>query len=206
MAGLIFRLRKSRAARFFVGAFLLITVVLLFPPTARLLALFLTPWLLHRLAWPLDSLGVPFVLAWGAWALIAALERGWLALWATLRGLVPRRWASRRSPARVALRLYAPLAVPLAVLLLWGRIRVGLASLVDKRQSTDSCPALAPIFGQLARLTPTHTGVLVTSRLSTCVPGYAPYADVVAYQDYGTIGLFPICLLYTSDAADDYSV
>ncbi len=151
---LAFRLRRSAAARLLVGIFAVIPPLLLFPPAVTLLTRFLTPWLMHRLAWPLDSLAVPLVLTWMVWTILK----------------------------RARLQAWAPLAiVVVAIVALRAPIQSGLAGLHERRLSVDSCPALGPILRQVSDQMPVHATLLADSDVSACVPGYAPFADLVAY-------------------------
>ncbi len=183
---LAFRLGKSNVARLIVGSMIALALLLYVPPLAALLGLFVTPYLLWRLAWPMSALSV-LTIGWVAWLLVGRITN-----------LV------RRSPARISLCVQygGPLAVVLIALsLMRPDIYAGLGNFRERYSAAEfsvcwtARHALARL-DQLAYDKPVN--VLASQALNFCIPGNAALANVVEFRGYGTVNRLPADMIHES--------
>jgi tetratricopeptide (TPR) repeat protein len=173
---LLWRLRKSLAARLLLGTFVFVPLLLYFPLTGRLIGRLITPWLLYRMAWSIP--------------LAAALTIGW-CLWAGIEYLGKRL-------ARAGTASWAFAILPLAVLalvagVLGPSIHRGQVYLEDVRSDPRraQCQGVAPLLEQLPEIVKTQSIVLASHDLNFCIPAFTSQAKVLAYRWTTTLSRFP---------------
>ncbi|HJX39674.1 MAG TPA: tetratricopeptide repeat protein, partial [Anaerolineae bacterium] len=177
---LAFRLGKSNAARLIVGSMLALLFILYIPPLFAIVGKFVTPFLMWRLGWPVPMFSILTV----GWVIWVAASR--------LSSLMEKRGGR----VSIAIRHGCPLAVvALALLLARPSIEAGRVNLGERLSDQDfsTCSKSRDAILYLDRLSPQEPiDVLASSQLNSCIPAYAPLANVVEYRGYGTVNRLPV--------------
>lgn len=165
---LVWRARRSLAARLMLGVMVFITPLVFVPPLATFVGTYIGPSQLLRLHWVIE-LAVPVILGWMLWELVDCLGNR-LSGFSAARPLVPS----------------LPLAA--AILLVGGSlyyampsINVHLARVANNAGSKaimrTSCKH--PIYRWLDETITTPSVVLARSNENTCIPVHSANANVV---------------------------
>lgn len=166
---LLWRIKRSLAARALLGSLLLVPVVIYVPPVATFVGGIIGPWHLWRLAWPL-SLAALLTLGWIGW------EATSLARWLLLRA----------GPARRLAPLVPALGILLLTVLAVPTVREGLRSSDNSgeaAQNQTTCDD--PAFRKVEQIVTEPAVVLAPAGENGCIPAYAALASVVSFRGQG---------------------
>ena len=158
------RMRKSRPARLLFGMLVLVTLLLIFPPTADILGTLVTPSLLYRLHWPIS--------------IAAVITVGWLS-WELLEKLPANRFNLAGAASLIALAI---VGMP--------QMNWNFTWLHEYQVNLNInyCVLADPLLRPFQTLLTQNTVVLGDSDATDfCLPAYAPNAKLVEY--HGTNGV-----------------
>lgn len=168
---LIWRLKRSLAARALLGSLLLVPAVVYMPPVATFVGGIIGPWHLWRLAWPLP--------------LAALLTLGWMAWEATI---FAQRMLLGSGATRRAAPLLPALGIVLVTVLAAPTVREGLRSSDasgETAQNRTTC--VDPAFRYMGEVVTEPAVVLAPAGENGCIPAYAALASVVSFRGQGII-------------------
>ena len=165
---LLFRSRKSLAARLLLGVLVFAALVIYIPPLSTLLAEIVGPWSLSRFSWPI-SLAAALVLGWMLWDILSFFRR-------------------RLEGSRFRTASYAGAFLPLLALaaLVVGTAPLAVASVRSADESgelhRDEATCYDPTFRWLQDEIQEPATVLAPYEENSCIPAYSARADVVTLR------------------------
>ena len=176
---LIFRVRKDPAARLIVPTLIILPMILYIPQIAKIAGKFVTPYLLWRLAWPIS--------------LFAVLTIGWV-IWLIIGKLVEPSYRLGEKVPSITRVLISLTLIIIYLFLGMPDIQGSLANfqerLADGTHST--CYKAIDVLNLIDQITfEEPSSILASNSLNYCIPGIAPFANVIEFRGYGTINRLP---------------
>jgi len=172
--------RKNNGARLILSSMIILPVVLFIPIFTGLVGRLVTPYLLWRLAWPLETFAV-LSIGWAVWLIIEVLDGQ----------------SSRFLPVASKYFSYASGLIVIVLILLFAlpNIQTGFVNLRERFVEVQYSPCLSSVdaleyLDQISYDKPVN--VLASQSLNFCIPGYAPRANVVEYRGLGTVNRLPV--------------
>jgi tetratricopeptide (TPR) repeat protein len=173
-------IRKNNGARLIVSSMVVFPFILFVPFLANLVGRLVTPYLLWRLAWPLETFAV-ISIGWVGWLMIEFIDDGSARIY---------QRASKYFSYASGL-----IVVALAIIISLPNIQAGMVNLQERFSEVEFSPCLSSVealsfLDQLSYDEPVN--VLASQSLNFCIPGVAPRANVIEYRGLGTINRLPI--------------
>ena len=171
--------RNNNGAMLILSSMFVFPVILFIPIFTGLVGRLVTPYLLWRLAWPLETFAV-LSIGWAAWLLLEVLD-------GQSARFFPRatRYISYTS-SLIVIFLAMVIALP--------NIEAGMVNLRERFVEVDYslCLLTGDALEHLDQLSYDQpVNVLASQSLNFCIPGFAPRANVIEYRGLGTVNRLP---------------
>ena len=173
-------IRENNGARLILSSMVILPILLFVPPFANLVGRLVTPYLLWRLAWPIETFAV-LSIGWVVWQAVDQLDR-----------LIEKQ--SHQS-AKFFSAASGLIVIFIALLIARPNIVAGSVNLRERLSEAKNGPCVASAdatayIDRIANDSPVN--VLASQSLNFCIPGFAPLANVIEYRGLGTVNRLPI--------------
>ncbi|MFC1922355.1 tetratricopeptide repeat protein [Chloroflexota bacterium] len=173
-------IRENNGARLILSSMVILPILLFVPPLANLVGRLVTPYLLWRLAWPIETFAV-LSIGWVVWQAVDQFD-----------GLIEKLSQQSAKFFSAAIGL---IVIFIALLIARPNIVAGSVNLRERLSEAKNGPCVASAeatayIDRIANDSPVN--VLASQSLNFCIPGFAPLANVIEYRGLGTVNRLPI--------------
>jgi tetratricopeptide (TPR) repeat protein len=180
LPALFLKIRKNLGTQLILSSLIIFPSILFIPFLARFVGSFVTPYLLWRLAWPLETFAV-LSIGWAVWVLIEFLE----SQFGRIIPNISRQLSYVMSMVLVLIGLGISRA----------EIQAGFVNLGERFDEVEHSLCLNTVDALEFLDEMSHDqeiNVLASKNLNFCVPGFVPRANVVEYRGLGTVNRLPL--------------